>query len=147
MLAKIHFLVEPQPQLLRVRQAGDVVGIRRVLERRVRLVGVLDGVAERVVIHTRALARHGAVERSEHHAGRGGLIRHDADAAVRPAEAAEGPEDPVSVYRRQVQIALGPGVGDADVPMSIPSPEQEVAVDRPRDPLGSGLPSQPAPGT
>ena len=143
---QVHFLVQPPPQRLVVRQGGDVVRIVRVPERGARLVGALDGVAERVVVHAGPLARHRAAEGPEDHAGRGTAVRHHPDAAVGSAEAAERAVDPVGVDRRQVQVAPRPRVAHADVPVGVPPAHQEVAVDRGGDPRGAGLAAQPAPG-
>ena len=65
---QVHFLVEPQPQVLGVGQCGDVVRVGGVLEDRSRLIGELDRVAEGVVVHAGTLAGHRAAQRPERHA-------------------------------------------------------------------------------
>ena len=142
---QVDLFVEPPPQRRVVGQSGLVVGVGGVREPRAGLlVGVLDGAAERVVVEAVADAGLRAVQRPERHARGRRRVGAHADAAVRAAEAPEGAEHPVGVDRRQVEVAAGPGVGDADVPVGVAAAHLEVAVERPGDPPRARLAAQRA---
>ena len=117
--------MEPPPQLGGVGKAGAIVGIRVVLKLRAGLLRELNGIAEGVVVLAVSFAGHLAVDRAELHPreGRGIVIRHHANAAIRPPKTAEAEEQPLDVHPWQVVVALGVGIGQPQVEVGISTAE------------------------
>ena len=136
---QVQFFVNPVYQRRAVRKMRGMVGIHRILESGVGLRGMLVRIAERIVIHARALPRRGAIGRAQPHAGGRRPVYLDAHAAIGAAETAEGEKLPVGVFRRQIHVVGSARVANRYVQLGGATAERlERMVDRGGNPLRTG---------